>query len=52
MIATKGTDLEDLSVTKWIMSAHKKDKIGILNVLGEGKVTRLGGQPKWSMVLV
>ena len=28
----KGVDLKDMSVTKRIMSAHRKDKIGILSV--------------------
>ena len=28
----KGADLKDMSVTKRIMSVHRKDKIGILSV--------------------
>ena len=38
----KGQTWKDLSVTKRIISAHIKDKMGILNILGDGKVTRLG----------
>ena len=42
MNSKKGTDLKVLSITQWIMSAHRKDKMGILNVFGDGKVTHSG----------
>ena len=41
----KGIDLKDLSVTKWIMTAHKKDKNRDIKCLGDRKVTCLGGSP-------
>ena len=44
-MATEAQTWKDLSVTKQITSMHRKDKMGILNVLGDRKVTRLGGSP-------
>ena len=41
-LATKVQTWKNLSVTKQIMSALRKDKMGILNVFGDGKVTRSG----------
>ena len=38
----KGADLKYLSVTKWIMSAHRKDKNRDIKCLGDRKFTRLG----------
>ena len=41
-----------MSVTKWIMSAHKKDKKEGYEMFEEPKGHTFGGQPKQSTVLV
>ena len=45
-IATKAQTLKDLSVTQRIMSARRKDKMGVLNVLGGIERSHVWGQPK------
>ena len=52
MNSDKGTDLEVLSVTQWIMSAHRKDKSRDVKRFEGPKGHTFGGQPKRSTVLV
>ena len=45
MNSDKGTDLKGLSVTQWIMSAHRKDKKEGYVTFEEPKGHTLGGSP-------